>query len=114
MWDGAGGFGLVARGGSGFLWVASKRVLIRAIGPTFGVFGVTGVLADPRLDLHRGETRIGENDNWGGTEALRTAFSSVGAFALENAARDAALVVSLDPGSYTLRVNNFTKTFQVS
>ncbi|HEY1108139.1 MAG TPA: hypothetical protein VGE76_05895, partial [Opitutaceae bacterium] len=91
-----------------------KRVLIRAIGPTLGVFGVTGVLADPRLDLYRGETRIGENDNWGGTEALRTAFASVGAFALENTARDAALVVSLDPGNYTAQISGVGGTAGVA
>lgn len=85
---------------------APRRVLIRAIGPTLGVFGVTGVLTDPRLELFdRTNTRIRDNDNWGGGTALEAAFRSVGAFALEAGSRDAAVLAQLDPGSYTAQVS---------
>ena len=54
----------------------------------------------------RGTTLIQGNDNWGGTSALTTAFSQIGAFALtNNASRDAALLVTLAPGSYTAQVS---------
>ena len=43
-----------------------------------------------------------ENDNW--NSGLATIFSSVGAFALESGSRDAALVATLLPGSYTAQV----------
>ena len=80
-----------------------KRLLIRAIGPQLTSFGVTGVLADPRLEIYSGSTKIGENDNW--TADLATTFSSVGAFALTANSRDAALVTVLEPGSYTVQVS---------
>lgn len=83
-----------------------KKVLIRAIGPTLTVFGVTGVLADPKLELFNSATaKIQENDNWGGAAALSAAFTSVGAFGLDGASRDAALLATLPPGSYTAQVS---------
>ncbi|WP_414664608.1 hypothetical protein [Horticoccus sp. 23ND18S-11] len=82
-----------------------KRVLIRAIGPTLTVFGVTGVLTDPVLELYNAAAlKVLENDNWGGTAELTTAFAAVGAFQLTTASRDAAMVATLDPGSYTAQV----------
>jgi hypothetical protein len=84
---------------------ATKRVLLRAIGPTLTVFGVGGVLADPRLELFNASTvRIQENDNWGGGAELADTFRAVGAFGLDGASRDAALVVTLPVGAYTAQV----------
>jgi hypothetical protein len=98
-----------------------KNVLIRAIGPALAGFGVTGVLADPRLDLYRGTTLVESNDNWGtttlagGTGALSTTFAQVGAFALASAtSRDAVLLVSLAPGTYTAQVSGINATTGVA
>ena len=87
-------------------------MLIRAIGPTLGgaPFGVSGVVMDPRLELFSGQTRIGENDNWGGGETLVSAFSAVGAFALSGNSRDAALVMTLQPGNYSVEVSGVAST----
>ena len=42
-----------------------KRVIIRAIGPELGQFGVPDPLLDPTLELHDGTGNlIGSNDNW--------------------------------------------------
>src|SRR5437762_8406588 len=42
-----------------------KRVIIRAIGPELGQFGVPDPLQDPTLELHDGTgALIGRNDNW--------------------------------------------------
>ena len=41
---------------------------------------------------------------WGGTQSLAAAFDAVGAFALEKSSRDCALVLTLEPGSYTAQV----------
>ncbi len=85
----------------------SKQVLVRAIGPTLGVFGVTGVLADPRLGLFSGSTETATNSGWGGTPALTNAFASVGAFALPispTISRDAALLSPLAAGGYSAQV----------
>ena len=43
---------------------ATKRVIIRAIGPTLADFGVAGVLQDPTLELYQGSTLLTSNDNW--------------------------------------------------
>jgi hypothetical protein len=84
----------------------TKRVLIRAVGPTLRDFGVTGVLADPRLELlNAAGTKLQENDNWGGGSGLIAAFASVGAFALNAASLDAAVLTTLGPGSYTAQVS---------
>jgi uncharacterized protein YkwD len=84
----------------------SKNILIRAIGPQLADFGVGGTVADPQLVLFNGASvQIGENDNWGGTAALTTAFTNVGAFGLNSASKDAALLVGLAPGAYSVQVS---------
>jgi len=80
----------------------TKQLLIRAIGPKLGAFGVAGFLADPKVELYRGDTRISENDNW--SSALASTFGAVGAFGLDAGSRDAALLADLAPGSYTVWV----------
>lgn len=84
----------------------SRDVLFRAIGPTLAAFGVSGTLADPRLELYRGSAKVNENDNW--APALATVFNSVGAFALTNGSRDAALVAPLAPDAFTAQVPGTT------
>jgi N-acetylmuramoyl-L-alanine amidase len=80
-----------------------KRVLIRAVGPALASFGVTGVLADPRLEVFDGTRSIAANDNW--DSSLAPTFGSVAAFALPAGSRDAALVLNLAAGrSYTAQV----------
>ncbi|MDB6126707.1 MAG: repeat protein, partial [Verrucomicrobia bacterium] len=94
-----------------------KQVLIRAIGPTLGQYGVPGVLADPQLDLYvaGASTPMLSNDNWGGTAALTTAFNQVGAFALPDAnSKDAAILVTLNPGSYSAIVSGVGNTSGVA
>ena len=95
---------------------ASRTVLIRAIGPTLAVFGVGGTVTDPQLALfNSSSTKIGENDNWGGTAALTAAFTSVGAFQLSSpTSRDAALLVTLAPGNYTVQVTGVGGTTGVA
>jgi len=83
----------------------SKQVLIRAVGPTLGTFGVPGPLADPILRVVDGKgVAIASNDNW--AAALAATFVQVGAFPLAAASRDAALVVTLPAGgTYTIVVS---------
>ncbi|MFM9079591.1 MAG: immunoglobulin domain-containing protein, partial [Opitutaceae bacterium] len=68
--------------------------LVRAVGPTLGVFGLGNAMADPRLELYNGAERVIANDNW--TANLAPTFSSVGAFALPVGSRDAAFLQSID------------------
>ena len=88
--------------GFSVLGTGTKRVLIRAIGPTLGTFGVAGVLGDPKLNVYAGVNRIAENDDW--PASLGATFSTVGAFALPAASRDAAVELTLAPGGYTVHV----------
>ena len=96
----------------------ARRLLVRAVGPTLGSFGVPGVLADPKLELYSGSNKTAENDNWGTpvgngaatAEQLGAAFSAAGAFALAAGGRDAAMLVNLTPGSYTLQVSGVGNT----
>ena len=80
------------------------RVLIRAVGPTLSGFGVTDVLADPKLELYDANAvKIAENDDW--AASLTTNFTAVGAFALPPASKDSALLATLTAGrSYTVQV----------
>jgi hypothetical protein len=90
-------------GGSG-----TRTVLIRGVGPGLAAVGVgSGFVRDPRLVLYgRGGAALNGNDDWAGTTTLRNAFASVGAFALPDDSRDAALVAILPAGSYTVEVSS--------
>lgn len=98
---------------------ANKTVLIRAVGPTLASapFNIAGTLADPYITLYNSaNVAIAANDNWGtplnGATAVTAAtFSSVGAFALASAtSRDAAIVATLPPGSYSAAVSGVGNT----
>jgi hypothetical protein len=82
----------------------SRRVLIRAVGPTLASFNVPGVMADPTLAVFRGSTQIAANNDWGGGAALISAFAAVAAFPLPVGSLDSALLLTLTPGSYTAQI----------
>jgi Tol biopolymer transport system component len=83
---------------------ANQTVLIRAVGPNLVNYGVTGVLANPTLELHRSSDNsiIASNDNWGAASnaAAITATGLAPANALES-----AILISLPPGAYTAIVS---------
>lgn len=91
----------------------AKKVLLRAVGPGLGAFGVTGTLPDPRLSVRNDSgAEIAANDNWGSTSSapeVAAAAASSGAFALANGSKDASLVVTLQPGNYTIVVDDTNK-----
>lgn len=84
------------------------RILLRGVGPGLSRFGVANPLPNPRLDLFRQSVPVGNNDDWSETRAgeIAAAAGAVGAFALPNGSRDAALLVTLAPGSYTLQLTS--------
>lgn len=94
----------------------SKPLLVRVIGPTLSAFEVTGVLADPLLEVAPlGGANVATNNDWGGTTALKNAFASVGAFALSpDTTKDAALVFSPAAGAYTAKVTGANNTTGVA
>jgi len=79
---------------------APVTLLIRAVGPSLAQFGVEDVLADPQLQIVGGPG----NDNWSGEDVAQAA-AQVFAFSLPVGSKDAALLVTLEPGSYTVHVS---------
>jgi uncharacterized delta-60 repeat protein len=98
--------GFVIEGGN------SKRVLIRAVGPSLSTFGVTGFLSDPVLTLFSGGSPIlsGSTVGTGPQEDLNlpAVFADVGAFALNPGSDDMAMSPTLAPGAYTAQVTSLT------
>lgn len=79
------------------------RALITAKGPSLSSFGVTGALANPRLDLYdSGRRRIATNDDVG-TIAAGSELASIPG--VPTNASESALVVILPPGNYTAVVS---------
>ena len=80
---------------------APKNLLFRGIGPSLTAFGVPGALANPTLDLRRPDgTRIRANDNWQDDPAQAAAIQATGLAPQNNL--EAAIIETLDPGSYTV------------
>jgi hypothetical protein len=95
------------------------QLLVRAIGPTLAGFGVDGAAVDPKLDLFRSgnAAAISSNDNWGtatNPSDVAAAAVSVGAFALAPGSKDAVLLVTLAPGSYTAQVSGANNATGIS
>jgi hypothetical protein len=83
----------------------AQTVLVRGVGPTLASFGVTGTLVDPVVEVYKTGTTaaIATNDDWSGTQ-VPTLSTKVGAFPLQTGSKDAALVLNLEPGNYTVQV----------
>ena len=100
---GTGGNELIA----GFVvsGTTSQTVLIRASGPALAAFGVTGTLADPKIDLLEGQTVLASNTGWNGDPNIASQAQVVGAFSWgTSATADSAILVTLPPGAYTAEV----------
>jgi hypothetical protein len=84
----------------------SKNLLIRAAGPSLGALGVPGTLVDPKLEIFTATAvpvKVAENDNFAG--AVDTLARTLGGFGFVPGARDAAILVSLPAGGYTVQVS---------
>jgi hypothetical protein len=93
-------------------------MLIRGVGPALAAFGVSGVLADPQIAVYSGSTQIASDDNWEtGTSTaaqISAATAQVGEFPLAAGSKDAALLVTLQPGTYTVIVSGVGSTTGVA
>ena len=83
-------------------------LLIRGVGPGLTVFGLTGVLAAPRLEIRpagNADTLLAVNEGWdkapNNSANIVAAAASVGAFALTAGTADCAVLLSLPAGGYT-------------
>ncbi len=98
-----------------------QRVLVRGVGPGLAAQGVIAPLGDPEIALYSISngisTKIAANDNWETQTALTSsqvladagqldaAFTQTGDFALASGSADSAMIVTLNPGVYTLVVS---------
>jgi uncharacterized protein GlcG (DUF336 family) len=81
---------------------ASKKVIVRAMGPSLGDFGVNSALADPTLELHDATGAvIATNDNWADTQQLEVESSGIP----PPNELESAIVRTLAPGAYTALVD---------
>jgi len=106
---------------------APKRILVRSRGPSMAgaPFFVPGTLANPMVQLFSGPTMIAQNDNWqdapscpgfvceGATEIMNTGLDPCTpnpgqSSSPANCALEAAILITLPPGSYTAIVNGVT------
>jgi hypothetical protein len=84
----------------GFIVTGStpKRVVIRGMGPALARFGITDFLADPFLELRSASGAVLQtNDNW--KDNQQAEIQSLGLAPDDN--REAVIVTTLTPGSYT-------------
>ncbi len=88
--------------------IESKPVLIRAVGPTLGSFGVETALRAPELVLNRGANVVARNTGWttsGDAAAIAAAAVRSGAFPLGETSADSVLLLTLAPGTYSAVVS---------
>jgi sugar lactone lactonase YvrE len=88
----------------------AETLLIRAVGPSLGQFGLTGLLAVPLLKVFDStQTVVASNSGWGNASTssqITAAEASVGAFPLADNTSDCALIITVPAGTYTAQVSS--------
>jgi plastocyanin len=85
----------------------SLNVLVRALGPTLGDFGVQGFLANPTLDLVDANGTVKRsNDDWQSSQGAQIQAANLA----PKYDPEAALLDSLTPGAYTAVVRGNSQT----
>lgn len=104
--------GFIVNGPAG----SCKKMLVRAVGPSLTLFGITDALANPVLEVHDASNAIvAANNDWKTTQTggLITGdqFAEInGSGAAPRNDLEAAVIVSLEPGSYTAVVRGAGNT----
>jgi Putative Ig domain len=95
--------GFIVQGPAG----STKKILVRAIGPSLAPFGITDALANPILEIHDASgATVATNDNWKSTQQGglitndQSAEISSSGLAPGNDL-ESAIIANLAPGSYT-------------
>jgi hypothetical protein len=103
--------GFIVNGGQG----ATKRVLVRAIGPSLNAFGLAG-LPNPVLELHDSAGNVMINDNWqeGGTlnqQPYASQKDDIQAAGLApNDLKEAAMIVTVPAGNTTAIIRSASES----
>jgi len=87
--------GFIIRGGP-------KMVFIRARGPSLSAVGVNPVLANPQLRLFQDTTLLRQNDDW---QSAPNASDMIATTIPPTDPKEAAILIRLEPGSYTTVVD---------
>lgn len=83
----------------------ARTVLVRVVGPTLASHGVGDAVSDSFLRIKHGDTQLYANNDWAALANagdVRAAAARVGAFPLNEDSLDAAQLVVLPPGAYTV------------
>jgi hypothetical protein len=84
----------------------AQALLTRASGPALSQFGVTGLLADPRLAITGVSGFSDSNSGWAGDPAVEDVATQVGAFNWPSGSSlDSALLNGFLPGAYTAQIS---------
>ena len=102
--------GFVVVGGTG----QSKKIIVRAVGPTLAAFGVANPLRQPVLRIFDSAGKVYENGYVypavvGGltyADDLAGSLAKVGAFAIPANTLDVVVMMPFTPGSYTAQVSS--------
>ncbi len=111
--------GNVVVGGLAIAGNQPVRLIVRGVGPNLAKAGVGGVLGNPLLNIYNSaNVLIAQNNNWqtpvtinasfpGATAAeVTAATAAVGLTAYDSGSLDAATVITLPPGVYTMQVSS--------
>lgn len=89
----------------------SKRILVRALGPSLANEGVVGELADPKLELRDAQGNLlQQNNDWESTQKAEIQASTLP----PNNAKESALIRTMAPGPYTAIVRSNTSSAGVA
>jgi len=84
-----------------------KPIVVRGLGPSLAQHNVTAVLPDPVITLHRSDkTIVAANDDWKSTQQDRIAALGLA----PSDEREAAIYAKLNPGEYTVVLQEKTGT----
>jgi hypothetical protein len=86
---------------------SSQKVIVRALGPSLGQFGVRDFLANPSLRVYDSNgILVGQNDNWRDDQAaeiVQTRFAPANDL-------ESAMILTLPPGNYTAILSGVNNT----
>jgi predicted esterase len=81
-------------------------VLLQGVGPALRPLGVSEALTDPAIVVFDRGTPLARNGDWGDAPLLGEVAARVGATPLPAGGRDAAVLLSLPPGGYTMHASS--------
>jgi hypothetical protein len=83
----------------------AMTVVVMAKGPLLSNYGVTGVLADPKIEIYNSSnTLIYSNDSWSSATGSQS-LSGISGITQPVSTAEAGLSVTLSPGNYTAIVS---------